>query len=86
MHNASSLAMVAQDEVNLQQQWDALIREHKLDSVVCVTSAIKRGIVDKQEARRHHLPAASMYDSSEIAGLGQLIEATINSDRVVNFG
>lgn len=86
VHNANKLAVVAQDEVNLQQQWDKLITSHQLDSIVCVTSAIKRGIVDTAESRRHGLEAASMYDSSEIAGLGQLIDATINSDRIVNFG
>lgn len=86
VHNANKLAVVAQDEVNLQQQWDKLITSHQLDSIVCVTSAIKRGIVDTAESRRHDLEAASMYDSSEIAGLGQLIDATINSDRIVNFG
>jgi len=86
VHNASKLATVAQDEINLQQQWDAMIRNHKLDSVVCVTSAIRRGIVDSQESKRHNLDAVSMYASSEIAGLGQLVDATINSDRVVNFG
>jgi len=86
VHNANKLAVVAQDEVNLQQQWDKLITSHQLDSIVCVTSAIKRGIVDTAESRRHDLEAPSMYDSSEIAGLGQLIDATINSDRIVNFG
>ena len=86
VHNASCLSVVPQDEVNLQQQWDGLIRDYQLDSVVCVTSAIKRGIVDRQESERHELAAASMYDSSEIAGLGQLIDAAVCSDRVVNFG
>ena len=79
VHNANKLAVVAQDEVNLQQQWHSLIKNYQLDSVVCVTSAIKRGIVDATESQRHELEAASMYDSSEVAGLGQLIDAAINS-------
>ena len=86
VHNANKLAVVAQDEVNLHQQWDSLIKSYQLDSVVCVTSAIKRGIVDATESQRHELEATSMYDSSEIAGLGQLIDAAIKSDRMVNFG
>ena len=52
----------------------------------CVSSAIKRGIVDKQEAERHELSAVSLFESSDIAGLGQLIDAAINSDRLLNFG
>jgi tRNA 2-thiouridine synthesizing protein D len=86
VHNASSLAVAPQDENNLQQLWHALIQQHDLDSVICVSSALKRGIVDTQEAGRHDLLGASAYDSSEISGLGQLVDATANSDRVVNFG
>lgn len=86
VHNASKLAVVAQDEQNLQQQWDDLITEHKLDSVICVSSAIRRGIVDQTEADRYELGRANAYNSSEIAGLGQLIDATVNSDRIINFG
>ena len=86
VHNASSLTVVAQDEQNIQQEWDALINSHKIDSVACVSSALKRGIVDQTEAQRYELAAASSNSSSEIAGLGQLIDATLHSDRVVNFG
>ena len=86
VHNANSLVATPQDETNLQHGWDKLIRNHELDSVVCVTSAIKRGIVNQQEADRHGFAVASISDSSEISGLGQLIDAALNSDRVVNFG
>lgn len=86
VHNANRLSVVAQDECNLQQQWDKLITEHKIDSVVCVSSAVNRGILDEQESKRQDLDAVSAYASSELAGLGQLIDATINSDRIVNFG
>ncbi len=86
VHNANRLSVVATDESNLQQQWDQLIRDHELDSVICVSSAVNRGIVDAQEASRHELGAVSAYASSELAGLGQLIDATMNSDRVISFG
>ena len=86
VHNANRLAVLAKGEVNLQQQWDSLIRTNELESIVCVTSAIKRGILNELEAERHNLKPASMYKSSEISGLGQLIDAALNSHRVVNFG
>ena len=86
VHNANRLSVVATDESNLQQQWDQLIRDHELDSVICVSSAVNRGIVDAQEASRHELGTVSAYASSELAGLGQLIDATMNSDRVISFG
>ena len=86
VHNASKLTVVAQDEINLQQQWSELIREHDIDSVICVSSALRRGVLDQTEADRHELGTASAYESSNLAGLGQLIDATLHSDRVVNFG
>jgi len=86
VHNVSKLTVVAQDEINLQQQWSELIEEHDIDSVICVSSALRRGVLDQTEADRHELGTASAYESSEVAGLGQLIDAALHSDRVVNFG
>jgi tRNA 2-thiouridine synthesizing protein D len=86
VHNASKLTVVAQDEINLQLQWSKLIEEHDIDSVICVSSALRRGVLDQTEADRHELGIASAYESSEVAGLGQLIDASLHSDRVVNFG
>jgi tRNA 2-thiouridine synthesizing protein D len=86
VHNASKLTVVAQDEINLQQQWSKLIEEHDIDSVICVSSALRRGVLDQTEADRHELGTASAYESSEVAGLGQLVDAALHSDRVVNFG
>jgi len=86
VHNVSKLIVVAQDEINLQLQWKKLIEEHDIDSVICVSSALRRGVLDQTEADRHELGTASAYESSEVAGLGQLVEASLHSDRVVNFG
>jgi tRNA 2-thiouridine synthesizing protein D len=86
VHNASKLTVVAQDEINLQLQWSKLIEEHDIDSVICVSSALRRGVLDQTEADRHELGTASAYESSQVAGLGQLIDAALHSDRVVNFG
>jgi tRNA 2-thiouridine synthesizing protein D len=86
VHNASKLTVVAQDEINLQLQWSKLIEEHDIDSVICVSSALRRGVLDQAEAQRHELGTASAYESSQVAGLGQLIDAALHSDRVVNFG
>lgn len=86
VHNASQLTVVAQDESNLQRKWNELILQHELDSVICVSSALRRGVLNQTEAERHRRGSASAFPSSEIAGLGQLIDAAIHSDRVVSFG
>ncbi len=84
--NANRLAVVARDEVDLRGQWRELIREHGIDATVCVSSAVRRGVVDAEQARRHELPAASMYPEFHIGGLGELIDACLHSDRTVSFG
>lgn len=86
VHNLSRLSVVGQDECNLQQAWDDLIQQHDIDAVACVTSALKRGIIDQQEAERYEKPAHNLLESASIAGLGQLVDAIQNSDRVLNFG
>tara|TARA_B100000959_G_C14940213_1_gene607472 strand:+ start:1007 stop:1315 length:309 start_codon:yes stop_codon:yes gene_type:complete len=86
VYNANRLAVPAQDEFNVQQAWDNLIDEHQLDSVVCVSSALRRGIVDASESGRYALNAVSLSDKSSLSGLGQLVDAGVHSDRVINFG
>lgn len=74
----------AQDEQDLFEQWRAFIEEHQLDAVVCIAAALKRGVLDTQEAQRHQLQAVTgkPYD---LSGLGQLIDACAHSDRLITF-
>lgn len=83
--NASSLNTPPQDEENLPVKWQALIAEHKLDAVVCVASALKRGIIDATEAERYELSASNLREGFEISGLGQLVDGLLSSDRLINF-
>lgn len=75
-----------QDDRNITQQWSELGKEHNLDLVVCVAAAQRRGILDADEARRHGKDGDNIADGFRISGLGQLIEAGIQSDRLVIFG
>ncbi|MEX1197143.1 MAG: sulfurtransferase complex subunit TusD [Pseudohongiellaceae bacterium] len=86
VHNTSTLAVPAQDELDIPAAWRALIEQHGIDTVSCVSSALKRGILNDQEARRYEREASNLAATAELSGLGQLIEATAHSDRVVNFG
>jgi len=51
-----------------------------------VAAAQRRGIVDDGEAERNGKDATNIMDGFRISGLGQLIEAGIQSDRLVVFG
>jgi tRNA 2-thiouridine synthesizing protein D len=71
---------------NLQKLWTELAEQHKLDLVVCVAAAQRRGILDADEAKRHGKDVNNIAAGFRISGLGQLIEAGIEADRLVVFG
>ena len=83
---ANQLITPPQDRIKLPQQWQAFAKENKVDMVVCIASALKRGVLDKTEAQRYDKPASNLMEHFEISGLGQLVDASIHSDRVISFG
>lgn len=83
---ASSLAVFPQDESSGLQAWVELAERHGVDLVLCVSSALRYGMLDNTEAERHERPAASIHPSFTISGLGQLVDASVTSDRLVTFG
>jgi len=85
VHNASALIVPPQDELHIPRAWQELVQAHALDAVVCVASALKRGILDETEAQRYGKTAANLLPGFTIGGLGLLVEATLDSDRVLNF-
>jgi tRNA 2-thiouridine synthesizing protein D len=86
VHNASALASPPRDEHSLPLAWQQLAREHQLDLVVCIAAAVRRGVLDENEAKRYEKPAANLAPGFELSGLGQLSEALIQSDRIITFG
>ncbi len=86
VNNASRLTVPPQDERNVQRNWSELAEEHGLDMVVCIAAAQRRGVLDENEAKRHGKDADNLAPGFRISGLGQLIEAGIESDRLVVFG
>jgi tRNA 2-thiouridine synthesizing protein D len=86
VNNATRLTTPPQDDRNIVNRWSKLAEENKLDLVVCVAAAQRRGIVDEGEAKRNGKDATNLAPGFRISGLGQLIEAGIQSDRLVTFG
>ena len=75
VYNATRLTEPPQDDRHIVNRWSKLAAEHKLDLVVCVAAALRRGIKDENLAA-----------GFRISGLGQLIESSIQADRMVTFG
>ncbi len=86
VNNGTRFAVPPQDDRNITAQWTALAEEHNLDLVLCIAAAQRRGILDENEAKRQGKDGNNIAPGFRISGLGQLIEAGIQSDRLVIFG
>ncbi len=86
VNNATRYSIPPQDDRNIQRMWSELAEAHKLDMVVCIAAAQRRGILDANEAKRQGKDGDNIAPGFRISGLGQLIEAGIQADRLVVFG
>lgn len=86
VNNATRLAVPPQDDRNVTVLWQELAEKHNIDMVVCIAAAQRRGLLDENEAKRQGKDADNIASGFRISGLGQLIEAGIQSDRLVVFG
>ena len=86
VNNATRLAVPPQDDRNIGKLWQELAKENDMDMVVCIAAAQRRGMMDADEAKRQGLDANNIAEGFRISGLGQLIEAGIESDRLIVFG
>ncbi len=75
VYNASRFTEPPQDDRHIVNRWSALATQHKVDLVVCVAAALRRGIKDEVLA-----------PGFRISGLGQLVDSGIKADRFVTFG
>ena len=83
---ASQLQSPPQDEINIHNEWQSLAKENNIDLVTCIAAALKRGILNKEEAKRYQKEQHSTDEPFELSGLGQLLDAQIHSDQMVTFG
>ena len=75
VHNANRMQEPQSDDRNVARLWSRLAEEHGVDLVVCVAAGMRRGVKDD-----------NLAPGFRISGLGQLIEAGIQSDRMITFG
>jgi len=72
--NANKLTEPPSDDRNIVKRWSELGAKG-IDIVVCIAAGKRRGIVD-----------ANLAPGMRISGLGQLVDMTLNADRMITFG
>lgn len=85
VHSGSNLQSPTQDELNIQSNWSAFSKAHNTDLVICIAAALKRGVLNQEEAQRYEKSQFNLDNAFELSGLGQLLDAQIHSDRLVTF-
>ena len=86
VHSASANTITSQDELDVAAAWTRFVTEQRLDGVVCIAAALRRGVLNPEEASRYSRPAANLQAPWDLSGLGQLHEAAQLADRLVCFG
>ncbi len=75
VYNSNRLSEPQTDDRNLVSLWAKLGKDHDIDLVVCVAAGLRRGVKDEL-----------LEDGFRVSGLGQLVEAGMQADRLVVFG
>jgi len=83
--NGNALVHPASDEVNLVSGWAELAGQYGVPLYLCVAAALRRGVVDNTEQAQQRLPAANLHPAFTLAGLGELAQAALTSDRFIQF-
>jgi len=86
VYNANTLLSPPQDEFDLHHAWRSLATEHGLELIICVASALRRGLLDPTEADRYEKSQSNVEAPFVISGLGQLIDGALTADRTLTFG
>lgn len=83
--NANQLSAPASDEADLVREWQQLRNDSGTALNICVAAALRRGVVDVQEAARLQLTASNLQAGFTLSGLVALAEAALSCDRLVQF-
>jgi len=86
VNNGTRLSVPPQDDRNISDRWSALAQQHEVELILCVAAAQRRGLLDDDEAKRAGKDGSNMAEGFQISGLGQLIDAGIQADRLIVFG
>ncbi len=85
IYHALAYASPLDDELNHSKRWADLAAQYDLDLVLCISAAQRRGLLHADEAKRQGKLDNDVAAGFRVAGLGQLLEATLLADRFLVF-
>ncbi|HFD11276.1 MAG TPA: sulfurtransferase complex subunit TusD [Crenotrichaceae bacterium] len=78
IYNAFVSSQAPADQIDMIAEWSALATDYHVDLLVCISAAQLRGLT-----QNHH--SALLATGFRIGGLGEMVEAMIEADRLMVF-
>lgn len=72
-------------EPNQHQLWQAFQQDTAIPLYLCVSAALRRGVVAQEDAEELNLPQANIGSHFQSVGLGELVALMRDSDRMLQF-
>nr|WP_315043787.1 DsrE family protein [uncultured Moraxella sp.] len=85
VHLANPLTWLPADMPNPAKTLQNLAKTHNFTIQVCVSTALARGVVDGENAKRHGLTNHNIAENFSLVGLGELAMHLHNSTYVYQF-
>jgi len=73
-----------QTECNITTKWHDFLAKNKITAYVCITAALKRGIIDKNNANNYLLPC-TIAPAFKLTSLGFWLSMLEQTDRLISF-
>ena len=85
--NASKFVYPSVDECNLVNKWEALYKKHSVKLRVCISAALRRGIIDEVSnlKGKKNINQGNVKSSFILVGLSEFSEYLEISDRIIQF-
>ncbi len=85
IYHANNLMMPPSDESNPHQIWKDLHQELQIPLIVCVTAAVRRGVISDTEAKSIGVSSNNLTPPFVDTGLGEFFSQLHESDHLVQF-
>ncbi|GLS84533.1 sulfurtransferase complex subunit TusD [Paraferrimonas haliotis] len=85
VYNTTALLSPQSDELHLVNRWKHMAHSHSIPLISCVSAGLRRGVVNQVDASDNELESHNMDPAFVAAGLGELVAAIEDSDRLVQF-
>ncbi|MXP67872.1 sulfurtransferase complex subunit TusD [Pantoea sp. Aalb] len=83
--NGNRFIFPATDEVDIVRGWQQLYEENGVILNICIAAALRRGVINSQEALHLNFNDSNLQFGFKLTGLRTLAKAILNCDRLVQF-